>query len=267
MTNDQIFNLKEGVKDAEAALQSYVSPESAKEAQDIWRERVKTTEGQLEVLNAAKGGDLTATNYLFTRYFKLITKAFWYYYVGPNKKLGYEKIANDEALRFASIAYNMLAGKETPSPYNTFNPDKFDHSRTDLVNQFSWYFYRYLQSEAFKLIRDERRGGFGGNIDNDNPEGDITVASYDEYYQNSDEAATDDFSDTANLNAIFDQFSQWLLDNKGELYQGVWDHVRAGMPMERIAGLLGMKDDQQVRNYFDRIRKYFKKLYPELGNR
>lgn len=260
MTNEQFFKLTEGFKDVDGVLTAWLSPEAINEANSIWEEKAKTRDGQLEILDAAHNGEASAVNYLYNRFLPLVRKVFWKYYAGPDKKLAQDSKDQSNVINFSAIAYNMLSGAESPSPYNTFNPDKFDE-KADLINQFSYYYYRYLQSEAFKLIRKERKGAFSGNKDS---EEDSSVISYDDFASNTTEAAADDFSDDANLNLIYDDFTKWLSENKAPIYKDIWELLRSGMKPEKISEELNLANAQQVRNYFNRIKKYFRALYPEI---
>ena len=261
--------LAESLTDVDSILRVWIPPEAVNKANEVWEEKVKTQEGQNECLSAAANSDKTAVNYLYNRFFPLIQKVFWKYYVGPNKELGVEKLSNQGVIEFASTAYSMLAGINNPSPYETFTPKKAakasNFNTADIINLFSYYYYRYLQSEAFKQIRRERPGAFSGYMDHSNIP---SVASYDEYFQNSDLASDSSFEGdetTKNtLNKIFDEFSDWLEDKKGKRYKDIFDGARNGEDFEDIAKRLGMTGRMQVRNHFNRIKNYFTEQYPDI---
>lgn len=261
--------LAESLTDVDSILRVWIPPEVVKKANEVWEERVKTQKGQNECLSAAANSDKTAVNYLYNRFFPLVQKVFWKYYVGPNKELGVEKLSNQGVIEFASTAYSMLAGINNPSPYRTFTPEKASKASgfgtADIINLFSYYYYRYLQSEAFKQIRKERPGAFSGYMDHSNIP---SVASYDEYFQNSDLASDESFEGdetTKNtLNKIFDEFSDWLEAEKGKRYKDIFEGARNGEDFEDIAKRLGMTGRMQVRNHFNRIKNYFMEQYPDI---
>lgn len=261
--------LAESLTDVDSILRVWIPPEAVKKANEVWEERVKTQKGQNECLSAAANSDKTAVNYLYNRFFPLVQKVFWKYYVGPNKELGVEKLSNQGVIEFASTAYSMLADINNPSPYRTFTPEKVSKASgfgtADIINLFSYYYYRYLQSEAFKQIRKERPGAFSGYMDHSNIP---SVASYDEYFQNSDLASDESFEGdetTKNtLNKIFDEFSDWLEAEKGKRYKDIFEGARNGEDFEDIAKRLGMTGRMQVRNHFNRIKNYFMAQYPDI---
>ena len=262
--------------DLSEIFDSFMSKQSEQEAIAKWDPISKTQEGQKEILEAARNQDYSAVNYLYHRLKGTVYKVFWYYFIGPNKKLGSEKISNGEAAEYAVEAYMMLAGQGGSDPYKTFNPDIFDE-KADRITQFNYYYKGYLQNEAFKLIRKHNKGGFSGNRDlqgakelmGDN-EDEMTslnpsVASYDQYFQNSDETATDDFAEESTLNIVFNDFEEWLRTNKSERFAQIWALVRQGLTYDAIAKKLGMARPQMARNYYLKIVDIFKKQHPELN--
>lgn len=257
-------NLEIMLEAADLSFESFVSPTAQKKANEAWADRVKTQEGQLECLEAAENGQEEAVNYLYVRFLPLIRSAFWKYLIGPNRKYLSSKINSGEAEEFGNTAYTMIAGAESPSPYKTFDPSKFSEN-TDLINQFSYYFYRYLQAASFKIIRAHKSGSISSSNDDEDKEKPVDI-SYDEYMSNSADAATPDESPRTDLNLIFDDFSEWLGKEKGPEYKGVFDLVRQGYNFIDITEELELDNPQQARNIFNRIKKYFRSQYPELEN-
>lgn len=256
--------------DVSEIFDAFMSKASEQEAIAKWGPVAKTQEGQKQILNAAKNQDYSAVNYLYSRLKGTVYKVFWYYFIGPNKKLGVEKISNGDAAEFATEAYMMLAGLGRSNPYKTFNPDLFDE-KADLISQFNYYYKGYLQNEAFKIIRRNNKGGFSGNRDLKGQEEmgydslDPSVASYDQYFQNSDETATEDFTNESTLNAVFDDFGNWLRENKSEKLAQIWGMVRDGLKYTEIAKKLNMSRPQMARNYYLKVVELFKQQHPELN--
>lgn len=256
--------------DVSEIFDAFMSKASEQEAIAKWGPVAKTQEGQKQILNAAKNQDYSAVNYLYSRLKGTVYKVFWYYFIGPNKKLGVEKISNGDAAEFATEAYMMLAGLGRSNPYKTFNPDLFDE-KADLISQFNYYYKGYLQNEAFKIIRRNNKGGFSGNRDLKGQEEmgydslDPSVASYDQYFQNSDETATEDFTNESALNVVFDDFGNWLKEHKSEKLAQIWGMVRDGLKYTEIAKKLNMSRPQMARNYYLKVVELFKQQHPELN--
>lgn len=255
--------------DVNDIFNAFVSKSAEQEAEAKWGPKAKTQEGQKEILEAARNQDYSAVNYLYTRLKGTVFKVFWTYLVG-DKSFTSEKINSGQAAEFATEAYMMLAGQGNSDPYKTFNPDIFDE-KADLINQFNYYYMRYLQSEAFKIIRKYKKGGFSGNRDLKGAEeegmetAEPSVASYDQFFQNSDETATEDFSDESTIGIVFDDFEKWLRENKSETFAQIWSMVRDGLKFTEIASKLGMKRPQMARNYYMKIVDLFKQQHPELN--
>lgn len=272
LMNEEILKLLQeeigdGFVDVRSVFEGYVPDAAKREAVDAWEEKAKTREGQLELLDAAQHSEPTAVNYLYSSYIPLIINAFWKYYIGPNKKLGSKKIVNGGAVDFAGVAYELLAGIASPSPYRSFNPTKLP--KGSLINAFSYYFYRYLQNEAFKM----NRSSSFGKMNKANDEEDLGIDQNDDSqvvqsldnFDKSQDIPVEDFSNKSDISLIFDDFSKWLGENKPEEYKTIWDELRKGTSYQDIADDFGW-DAQKIRNYFKRIRKYFLALYPDLQN-
>jgi len=219
---------------------TWISPVRINKANAEYDELSKTQEGQLKILNDAKNGSTVAADYLFYQYRPIIAKAFWKYFLGPNKKYHAQRIAAEADKDFASLAYHMLLGAEDPSPYRTFQPSKFD-SKANLIKQFGYYLYRYLQNEAIKLIRAESLKGMTGNVASTD---DVKVSTYDsdEEISTQDTSITDvDFKET------------WLayLKKLKKDYPKYYDVIKLrsrGLNLNQIASRLGVTE-QSVRNY------------------
>lgn len=256
--------------DVRGIFEGYVPPAAQREAVDMWEEKAKTRDGQLELLDAAMHSEPTAVNYLYSAYLPLTMQAFWKYYIGPNKKLGSKKIVNGGAADFASRSYEMLSGMTNPSPFRTFNPDKINSG--SLINAFSYYYYRYIQSEAFKLNRNDkiikdRKGLMGGedeeNLSFDSSSDSGAVVQSLDSFEKAQDIPVEDFSNKADIGLIFDDFSKWLEEHKAPEYKDIWDKLRAGVSYADIAADYGWPA-QKIRNYFKRIRRYFLQKYPNL---
>lgn len=157
-----------------STFDNWVTGARAEKAIRMCSEQVKTREGQEDLLKEASEGSTIAADYLFIRYRKVISKAFWKYYMGPDKKYWKARLEAGEDRDFASTAYETLVGKADPNPYDTFKPTKFT-VETDIIKLFGYYLYRYLQNEAFKIIRSSKKYGMTGNVKKGD---DFSVESY-----------------------------------------------------------------------------------------
>jgi len=194
---------------------------------------LKDRNTQIQLINDAKAGDLDAVNVLYDEFKGLTSKAFWKYYLGPDKKFWPSRIRAGEDYDFASRAYELLASPNLKtSPYNTFEAAKFD-DKTDLVKKFGYYFFRYLQNEAFKMLRSKNVKGLGGNIPQDAK---VEVASYEDVYDNSAEASDASHTEDIDLKLTLDSFT----DTLSPKHKGVFDLKRDGHHINDIAEQLGM---------------------------
>ena len=64
----------------------WVSKDRELAARREYEEQAKSQEGQLNVLAAASNGDTAAADYLFVTLKLVIAKAFWKYFLGPDRK-------------------------------------------------------------------------------------------------------------------------------------------------------------------------------------
>ncbi len=170
---------------------------------------LKDRAAQLQLIEDAKNGNQDAIALLYHLFKGLTAKAFWTYYLGPDKKYWPSRLRAGEDYDFASKAYELLASgsKAKTSPYATFDASKFS-AKTDLIKKFGYYFYRYLQNEAFKMLRKKGLQGLSGNIPKD---ANISVASYENTYDNSNEASSNDSSiEDIDTKLTLDSFTQTL---------------------------------------------------------
>lgn len=208
---------------------------------------------QLRVLGDAAEGNTVAADLLFDLLKKIIAKAFWKYYMGPDKAFHQQKISGGADKDFASMAYEMLLGGGDPSPYDTFKPSKFS-STTDLLKQFGYYFYRYLQNESFKLLRAEKIGGITGNIkQTENP---ISTVGYESHFENDeDTASVDSYTNEIEMKETIRAFLKKLKTTK-PLYHDVFLAKLRGASIDEVGKQLGISG-QSVRNHLKAIKVLF----------
>jgi len=238
-------NSIERLLEATDAFNKYISESEINKAIEAYGD-LKDRSTQLLVLQDAKDGDLGAVNLLYYLYKGLTAKAFWTYYLGPDKKYWPARLRAGEDYDFASRAYELLAsGSEgKTSPYTTFNAQSFD-MKTDLIKKFGYYFFRYLQNEAFKMIRQKKHQGLTGNISQTAP---IEVASYEDVYDNSVEASP--VEEDLDLKITLDDFT----DSLSTRYKKVFSLKRQGYPVNDIAEKLGVAHGS-IRNYLKDIKE------------
>ncbi len=202
---------------------------------------------QIKVIEDAKQGNLDAVNLLYFLFKGLTAKAFWSYYLGPDKKYWPSRLRAGEDYDFASKAYELLASGDTgkTSPYATFNPDKFS-AKTDLIKKFGYYFFRYLQNEAFKMLRKKGMQGISGNIPKD---ANLSVESYEDVHDNTNETAVASGTEDIDLKLTLDSF----VDTLPFKYKKVFNLKRQGMSMEDIGAELGIHQNS-VRTYMKDIK-------------
>jgi len=232
---------------------TWVSSARAKKASDSYSAMSGTQEGQLQILNDAAEGNTVAADFLFDLFKKIISKAFWKYYLGPDKKYHAPKIRAGGDKDFASMAYEMLLGSGETSPYDTFKPTKFT-SAADLLKQFGYYLYRYLQNEAFKLIRAEKMGGMTGNVKQDGEA--VSVAGYEDHFENSEDAsAADSFTGEVEMQETIRTFLIYLKKTK-KIYYDVFLAKLKGASIEEVAVKLSISG-QSVRNHLKAIKAIY----------
>lgn len=276
---EKLNRLLEASVDVNQLFDSLVSPVAAASAARKYEGKEKTREGQLEILNDAKNGDVDAVNYLYLRYLKIAKKVFWKYFIGPDKSYGMQKVYNGDITEFISAAYFLLGNTESTNPHNSFDPSVYSEN-TNILNNFAYYYFRYLQSAAFKILRKEGIAGLSGsganNLRNFKNEGgdeiirdnNISVESVDEYHSNDKDIATEDFSDREinNMTAskIYNDFIEWLRANKSERYVEIFKNMAAGESYVDTAKKLGIKPYQMVRNIWVKMQDWIKEMNPEL---
>lgn len=236
----------EKLLEAVNAFDSYLSRSEVEESRLKYPD-LKDRNTQLQLLKDARAGNLDAVNVLYDEYKGLTAKAFWQYYLGPDKKYWPSRIRAGEDYDFASRAYELLASPNLKtSPYNTFDPNKFTTS-TNLVKKFGYYFFRYLQNEAFKMLRKKGLKGIAGNIPKDT---NIEVASYEDVYDNSSEASAESHAEDIDLRVTLDSF----LDTLPNKFKKVFSLKRSGYSINDIAEKLGISH-VSVRNYLTQIKE------------
>lgn len=198
-----------------------------------WQPKRKTQEGQKEILKAAASGDATAADFLFLTYTKLISRAFWKYYIGPDKRYSRVKLANQEDKEFASVAYTILLGKEKPNPHKSFNPDVFDKD-ADLIKQFGYYFYNYLGNYSRKTYRKAAAAGLTGRPQNE----EIRVVSYDRLGGSLSDPDQHSFEDEVVLEHSLKQYVQLLKDTNEKFYD-IFMLRAKGKTVDEVAEILG----------------------------
>jgi|LSQX01.3.fsa_nt_gb RNA polymerase sigma factor (sigma-70 family) len=243
------------LREAISTFDTWVDRNRAEKALATYYELSKTQDGQKHILTSASEGDSTAADYLFLTYKKIIAKAFWTYYLGPERRFHQRRLNAGADEDFASMAYEMLLGGEGTSPFKTFNPDKFTSS-ADLIKQFGYYYYRYLQNEAVKMIRAEKMGGVAGNI----PKGEeVSAVGYDDYFDNTVAASTpDSFVDEINLQETLRSFLN-LLKKENTTYYEIFKGRLQQESIKDIAERLGVSD-QSIRNHLKKIQQMYKEF-------
>lgn len=241
----------EPLKESINTFNDWVSRARQEQALASYYEMSKTQDGQKQIMNDARTGDAVAADYLFLVYKKIIAKAFWQYYMGPAKQYHQKRLQGGADEDFASVAYNMLIGDEGTSPYKTFNPDKFTPT-ADLIKQFGYYVYRYLQNEAVKMIRSDKMGGIAGNI----PKGEeVTSVGYEDHFDNTVQASDDSFEGAVDERITLKQFLI-KLKNENKTYYQVFKGRMQQKSFNDIADELGISG-QSVRNHLKKIQQMY----------
>lgn len=241
--------LHEGV----STFDNWVSPRRTDAAKNAYRDIAFTQEGQLKILADAAEGKHEAADLLFDLYKKIISKAFWKYYLGPDKKYHAPRIRAGADKDFASMAYEMLLGAGETSPYATFKPSKFT-DKADLLKQFGYYLYRYLQNEAVKAIRLDKMGGVAGNVDT--TAGVVSTVGYEDHFENSEEAASVDASTAeTDIKETIRAFLPFLKKIR-PLYHDIFVSRLENNDIEATAEKLGISG-QSVRNHLRAIKEIY----------
>lgn len=267
----------EKLQEAITTFDKWITPARQTRADAEYGNAKTSQSEQLRVIQDAADGNSTAADYLFTALKKIIARAFWKYYMGPDKHYHAARISAGDDIDFASMAYTMLMGGGTPSPFDTFKPSKFSAS-ADLVKQFGYYVYRYLQNEAIKMIRSAKMGGMTGNVehitgkkkeipfvqvkggtslpgtdDDADRARDVNVSGFDD---NTEEAsAADSFTDDIELRETLRAFLKKLKQVK-PAYHDVFLSRLKGASVEETAAALGISG-QSVRNYIKAVKEMY----------
>jgi DNA-directed RNA polymerase specialized sigma24 family protein len=237
------------MQEAINTFDNWITPKRQATAMSTYDEISRTQKGQKQILGAAASGDHVAADYLFLRLKGVIAKAFWKYFMGPDKGFHRAKIMQGSDKDFASIAYEMLLGSGKTSPYATFKFSGFSSS-ADLIKQFGYYFYRYMQNEAFKNLRADKLGGLAGNIKTGE---DVHTVGYEDHFENDENAAsTDDYTAETNTQMAFEALLQ-KLKKENLTYYRVLVLKAKGFDVEAIAKKLDISG-QSVRNHLKAIK-------------
>lgn len=262
--------LLESSFDVNYVFSGWITPSLEKILDKKYKDLEKTREGQLQILEEARDGDRDAIIYLYKTYLPLVLKAYWKYFIGPDKKAGSNKITQEGAQDFLTHAYELLSDTNETSPYKTFDPSKFDDN-ANLIKQFSYYFFRYLQNEAIKLAKKYNKGAFSsysfgkeGKNTHDMFNGDMMNPeehrlSIDD---NSEEVAPD-HSDSTDLKIILDDFTEWLRNKEDKRYSKIFILKRKGYSLKDIAEKMNLTSEQYARSLWNKIKGWFIEKYPE----
>jgi len=233
------------LREAIDTFKKLLSPEDIAEAKEAWADFADDYDGQVELIEAAKEGDITAVNYLYLQMIPQVSSVFWNNFLGKDPGYRRQRISQGDHLAFASMVYEVLlsasvqtgdeeavkdrmrthSGTEdvdqqyedlmgTASPLRTFDPEVFD-SDTDVIKKFGFYLIGALKNEAIKYNRRERRGGLTGKKGAGDEE-DAKNVSYEAHFDANDEHSHDfdDFAKTENSES-WEQFVQDPALDKG----------------------------------------------------
>lgn len=256
---ERILKLTEKALTANEIFSDWIKPEEVEALNEKFADLRKTQKGQKEILERASNGDEDAVLYLYYEYLPLTTKAFWKYYIGENKEFGVQKLYSGAASTLLIDAIELLSGRSETNPFRTFDAAVFSKD-TDLIKQFSYYYYRYFQNECAKEWRKEKRKGLVGNLKSDE---DFSVESYENYLDNSEETAVSSSEDTSDLKIIMQDFKDWLKENNRDLEAQVFDLKLKEYNNEDIAEKLNIELKDVKRIWFH-IQKDFQAKYPDL---
>lgn len=215
-TMDQKKLYESLLREAIDTFKKLLSQSDIAEANEAWADFADDYEGQVELLQAAKDGDITAINYLYLQLIPQISSVFWNNYLGKDARHRRRRIEQGDHLAYASMVYEVLlsasiqTGDEeavkakmratsgasdveqeyealmgTASPLRTFDPEVFD-TDTNLIQKFGFYLIGALKNEATKHNRRERRGGLTGKTTGDD---EVSNVSYEATFDGDDERA------------------------------------------------------------------------------
>lgn len=243
----------------------WVSGQRASVAMSRYAELAGTQSGQKKILKDASNGDTVAADFLFLQLKKIIAKAFWKYFMGPKTTTHPLKISQGADEDFASIAYSMLMGQGDPSPYKTFNPAKFTKT-ADLIKQFGYYVYRYLQNEAVKIHREDKLGGMTGNLKQGTA--DVKLSSYEDIaapkesgFAGAEPAVSNSFTSDIDERETIRVFLEHLKGLR-PIYHDVFYWKLKGLSTEDVAKKLAVSG-QSVRNHLKDIQRLYKEFIGE----
>ena len=260
------MNLNEDSSSVQQIIDSWLDKDSVKRAQAKYNE--DTFEGQLEIYNAAKSGEKDACNYLYNRYLGLIFKVWKQTIMGSNPNMNSLKFLNGVASEYSERAYFMICNAHDPSPYNSFDPNVYDKN-ANLLNQFGYYYYRYLQNEATKInirFSKDALNRYSTSLDGSDDAEEFGDDNIRKLGKNNLEAiSSPDSTESEDINIVIDEFTQWLKDNKDPKYSQIFDLRKQGYSIADIADKIGAKGPQWVRSDFNKIKNWFGGLYPEFG--
>lgn len=227
------------LREAIDTFKKLLSQSDIAEANEAWADFADDYDGQVELLQAAKEGDITAINYLYLQLIPQVSSVFWNNFVGKDARYRRQRIEQGDHLAYASMVYEVLlsasiqtgdeeavkarmkghSGAEdveqeyadlmgTASPLRTFDPEVFDED-TNLIQKFGFYLIGALKNEAIKYNRKERRGGLTGKKGAGDVE-DAKNVSYEAHFDSNDEHTHDfeDFAKTENS----ESWSQFVKD-------------------------------------------------------
>lgn len=140
-------------------LDKYLTTFAIQKAKAKFDHLLGDVDGEISIIQAAKDGDKTASNFLFDFYKRWLGKAFFSYYVGENRKRLSGIIANGEHDDFAAECYQMfLPNTDNSGPLARWDYSKQDESGKPLKS-FGFYVLRYAQSIAKRLKRANSKEG------------------------------------------------------------------------------------------------------------
>jgi hypothetical protein len=180
------------------AFNEVLTPAEQEKARDKWEDLAQNYDGQMQIIEAAKNGDVTAVNYLYMQLIPQIASVFWKNFLGPEAKYRQKRISEGALYDYLATVYLVLLSapysemeedeaiskwkqnvrvnntsdnwdfsmmyddlSSIRSPLNTFDANYFDED-TNLIDKFGYYLMNYLKSEAKKMNYAEKRGGLTG---------------------------------------------------------------------------------------------------------
>lgn len=207
------------LREAVDTFKKLLTRRDVEEANEAWADAARTHSGQIELIEAAKSGDISAVNYLYLQLIPQVASVFWKNFLGKDSRYRRQRISQGDQFEFAAMVYQSLLSASirdmdpeeamakmrsnagdvefdtieqeyedimgTASPLSTFDPTIFDED-TDIITKFGFYLVGALKNEAMKHNRRERRGGLTGNKAKGSEE-DASNVSYEDYVDKNDE--------------------------------------------------------------------------------